>query len=123
MRRTWLRGQENVHKRYLIHVVGFNPGLLMHALFSRGTLKEAADAQQGMLFVIQADDARPIVAASIIDGQRRAVKVRLASLLPIGAGFRHSTAGRAKICYTALIRSSIWDRTYPPFLIRLGFDG
>jgi len=29
MRRTWLRGRENVHKRYLIHVAGHNLGLLM----------------------------------------------------------------------------------------------
>jgi hypothetical protein len=27
MRRTWLRGRENVHKRYLIHVAGHNLGL------------------------------------------------------------------------------------------------
>jgi transposase len=26
MRRTWLRGRENVHKRYLIHVAGYNLG-------------------------------------------------------------------------------------------------
>ena len=26
MRRVWLRGRENVHKRYLIHVAGFNLG-------------------------------------------------------------------------------------------------
>ena len=25
MRRTWLRGRENVHKRYLLHVAGHNP--------------------------------------------------------------------------------------------------
>ena len=23
MRRTWLRGRENIHKRYLIHVAGY----------------------------------------------------------------------------------------------------
>jgi transposase len=26
MRRTWLRGRENVHKRYLVHVAGYNLG-------------------------------------------------------------------------------------------------
>jgi hypothetical protein len=26
IRRTWLRGRENVHKRYLIHVAGHNLG-------------------------------------------------------------------------------------------------
>ena len=29
MRRAWLRGRENLHKRYLIHVAGFNLGVLM----------------------------------------------------------------------------------------------
>jgi hypothetical protein len=27
-RRTWLRGRENVHKRYLVHVAGYNLGIL-----------------------------------------------------------------------------------------------
>ena len=31
MRRTWLRGRENIHKRYLIHVAGHNLGLLMRS--------------------------------------------------------------------------------------------
>ena len=42
MRRTWLRGRENVHKRYLIHVAGHNLGLLMRLLIGAGTPKEAA---------------------------------------------------------------------------------
>ena len=29
MRRAWLRGRENIHKRYLIHVAGFNLGVLI----------------------------------------------------------------------------------------------
>ena len=37
MRRTWLRGRENVHKRYLIHVAGHNLGLLMRLLMRRAT--------------------------------------------------------------------------------------
>ena len=32
MRRVWLRGRENVQKRYLLHVAGFNLGLLMRML-------------------------------------------------------------------------------------------
>ena len=31
MRRTWLRGRQNVHKRYLVHVAGYNLGILLHA--------------------------------------------------------------------------------------------
>src|SRR5829696_2550437 len=41
MRQTWLRGRENVHKRYLIHVAGHNLGLLMRLLIGAGTPKEA----------------------------------------------------------------------------------
>ena len=43
MRRTWLRGRENVHKRYLIHVAGHNLGLLMRHLIGAGTPKQAAN--------------------------------------------------------------------------------
>ena len=35
MRRTWLRGRENVHKRYLLHVAGHNLSLLMRQLRRR----------------------------------------------------------------------------------------
>ena len=41
MRRTWLRGRENVHKRYLLHVAGYNLSLLMRQLLGAGTPKEA----------------------------------------------------------------------------------
>jgi transposase len=61
MRRTWLRGRENVHKRYLIHVAGFNLGVLMRALTGRGTPKEAADAASGLLWIVQTDNAWAIV--------------------------------------------------------------
>ena len=40
MRRTWLRGRENVHKRYLVHVAGHNLGILMRALYGQGTPRE-----------------------------------------------------------------------------------
>jgi len=53
MRRTWLRGRENVHKRYLVHAAGHNLGILMRALFGAGTPLEAADIRNAFLFVIQ----------------------------------------------------------------------
>ena len=37
MRLVWLRGVENIEKRYIIHVAGFNPCLLMRTLFGGGT--------------------------------------------------------------------------------------
>src|SRR3712207_1015044 len=32
LRRAWLRGRENLHKRYLVHVAGYNLGLIMRLL-------------------------------------------------------------------------------------------
>jgi hypothetical protein len=40
MRRAWLRGRENLHKRYLIHVAGYNLGLIMRLLTGAGTPRE-----------------------------------------------------------------------------------
>ena len=57
MRRAWLRGRGNLHKRYLIHVAGFNLGILMRTLFGRGTPREAAGANNAHLFFIQTDAA------------------------------------------------------------------
>jgi len=65
MRRTWLRGRENVHKRYLVHVAGYNLGILMRALFGAGTPREAANVGFAFLFVIQAVDT---IAFAIIAG-------------------------------------------------------
>jgi transposase len=53
MRRTWLRGRENVHKRYLIHVAGHNLGILMRHLIGAGTPKEAAARGNILLLVVQ----------------------------------------------------------------------
>ena len=55
MRRAWLRGRENLHKRYLIHVAGFNLGILMRALFGCGTPREAATVAPVALFVFQTE--------------------------------------------------------------------
>lgn len=68
MRRAWLRGRENVHKRYLIHVAGFNLGILMRAPVGRGTPREAASAKDALLFIIQIDAALAIAIFAVIDG-------------------------------------------------------
>src|SRR5512132_3558418 len=61
MRRTWLRGRENVHKRYLIHVAGHNLGILMRLLIGAGTPKEAAARGRAFLFVNYCDDTLAMV--------------------------------------------------------------
>lgn len=68
MRRTGLRGRENVHKRYLIHVAGFNLAILMRALFGRGTPREAASARYAVLFVLQTDVALALAIMAEING-------------------------------------------------------
>jgi transposase len=51
MRRTHLRGQENVHKRYLLCVAGFNLGLLMRQLIGFGTPKGYFYLNSAQIFV------------------------------------------------------------------------
>ena len=60
LRRTWRRGRENVHKRYLIHVAGHNLGLLMRLLIGAGTPREAAARSQVWLFVLLTPHAATI---------------------------------------------------------------
>ena len=78
MRRVWLRGRENVHKRYLIHVAGFNLGILMRALFGRGTPRQAASIKSGLLFVIQTDVALAIAMLGDVDGEMAMLVILLA---------------------------------------------
>ena len=49
MRRVWLRGSENIEKRSIIHVAGFNLGLLMRTLFGVGTPKGWKKSACGLL--------------------------------------------------------------------------
>ena len=53
MRRVWLRGRENVQKRYLIHVAGYNLGLIMRLLTGAGTPRES-HARACLWFLITA---------------------------------------------------------------------
>jgi transposase len=69
MRRAWLRGRENVHKRYLIHVAGYNLGILMRALFGCGTPREAASANSALLLVIHTEGMLAIVMIATVDDQ------------------------------------------------------
>jgi transposase len=52
MRRAWLRGRENVEKRYLVHVSACNLGLLMRRLVGFGTPKGLAGAPAALLAVL-----------------------------------------------------------------------
>ena len=56
MRRTWLRGRDNVQKRYLIHISGYNLGLIMRLLTGFGTPRRWADANIAIIWLIRAFD-------------------------------------------------------------------
>lgn len=51
-RRTWLRGRENVQKRYQIHVAAYNLGLIMRQLVGAGTPRELAARGGGLLWLL-----------------------------------------------------------------------
>jgi len=53
MRHTWLRGRENVPKRYLMHVAAYNLGLVMRALLGAGTPKGAAARGAALLWLAE----------------------------------------------------------------------
>ena len=52
MRRAWLSGQGNVQKRYLIHVSGYNLGLIMRLLTGSGTPRRWADANIAIIWLL-----------------------------------------------------------------------
>jgi hypothetical protein len=80
MRRPRLRGRENVHKRYLIHVAGFNLGVLMRALHGQGTSREAAEALYALIFVLQTDAALAFGLIAAADAEIAAIVIVAADL-------------------------------------------
>jgi transposase len=52
LRRVWLRGRTNVQKRYLIHVAGYNMGLLMRLLTGAGTPRELVALASAWFFAV-----------------------------------------------------------------------
>jgi transposase len=56
MRRSWLRGCENLHKRYLVHVAGYNLGLIMRLLVGAGTPREFLAGASAHLMVMTTAD-------------------------------------------------------------------
>ena len=62
LRRTWLRGRENVHKRYLLQVAGHSLSLLMRQLIGAGTPREAVAGGSGGIFVLHTPTGAILVA-------------------------------------------------------------
>jgi transposase len=61
MRRAWLRGGENLHKRYLVHVAGYNLGLIMRLLVGAGTPRELLAGAAAHLLAFASADGTALV--------------------------------------------------------------
>jgi transposase len=76
MRRAWLRGRENLRKRYLVHVAGYNLGLSLRLLVGAGTPREfVARASAHLLTLMTADGAALIIFTVITDTEAAALVV------------------------------------------------
>jgi len=76
MRRAWLRGRENLHKRYLVHVAGYNLGLIMRLLTGAGTPREFLARASVWLGATQGVDGAPIVILFVVaEGQIVAIAI------------------------------------------------
>jgi len=74
MRRTWLHGRDNVHKRYLLHVAGHNLGLLRRLLIGAGTPKQTCARGKALLLLVSLLDSFILVLIAAI-GSDHAVLV------------------------------------------------
>jgi transposase len=84
MRRTWLRGRENIHKRYLIHVAGYNLGLIMRLLTGAGTPREfQARLSAGLVALIRPNGC-PIFLLIVVAGDQTAAIVVSLQPDPLG---------------------------------------
>jgi transposase len=72
MRRTWLRGRENIHKRYLIHVAGYNLGLVMRLLTGAGTPREFHARLSACLAVTILPNGCPVLLLIVLAGNQAA---------------------------------------------------
>ncbi len=70
MRRTWLRGRDNVQKRYLIHIAGYNLGLVMRLLTGSGTPRRWAGAHLALCWLyVPLDNAHQALWLAVFDAR------------------------------------------------------
>jgi transposase len=78
MRRAWLRGRENLRKRYLVHVAGYNLGLILRLLLGAGTPRAfAARASAHLVTLLTADGVTLILLTVITDTEAAVLVVSL----------------------------------------------
>jgi transposase len=72
MRRAWLRGRENLHKRYLVHVAGYDLGLIMRLLTGAGTPRESRARVSVSLAAVATPDGGLLVLLIVVAGGQTA---------------------------------------------------
>ena len=75
MRRAWLRGRENLHKRYLVHVAGYNLGLIMRLLVGAGTPRELLARASAHLLALTTADGNALVILTVTTDTEAAMLV------------------------------------------------
>ena len=75
MRRAWLRGGENLKKRYLVHVAGYNLGLIMRLLVGAGTPREFLARASAHLLALTTADGAVLVVLVVATGTEAAMLV------------------------------------------------
>jgi transposase len=75
MRRAWLRGRETLKKRYLVHVAGYNLGLVMRLLVGAGTPREFLAGASAYLLLLATADGAALVVLVVAIGPDPAVLV------------------------------------------------
>jgi transposase len=75
MRRAWLHGRENLQKRYLVHVAGYNLGLIMRLLVGAGTPRAFLARASAHLVAPATADGAVLVILTIATGTDAAMLV------------------------------------------------
>ena len=73
MRRAWLRGRENLHKRYLIHVAGVQSRRPDARPLRSGNAREAAEALCALIIVLRTEAALVFALIATVDGELAAI--------------------------------------------------
>src|SRR5262245_57764334 len=75
MRRARLRGRVNIHKRYLIHIAGYNLGLILRLLVGAGTPREFPAGASAQLMIASTAATTVIGILIVVVGTRAATLV------------------------------------------------
>src|SRR4051812_48129475 len=75
MRRAWLRGGENRRKRYLVHVAGYNLGLVMRLLVGGGPPRGFVAGTVAHLLALATADGAVLVVLVVVTAAEAAVLV------------------------------------------------